>query len=53
VNKLSRDLVQAMKEAAEFAEGKTIGVRVHVVEVPDVRAIGPLLPAAEQRFVKD
>jgi len=39
MNKFSRDLVQGMKEAAEFAEGKKIGARVHVVELPDMRAI--------------
>ena len=39
MNKFSRDLMQGMKEAADFAEGKKAGARVHVVEVPNVRAI--------------
>ena len=39
MNKFNHDLVQGMKEAADFVEGKKAGARVHVVEVPDVRAI--------------
>ena len=42
MSKFSRDLVQGMKEAAEFAEGKKAAAGVHVVEVPDVRAIRQL-----------
>jgi putative transcriptional regulator len=52
VNKFSRDLVQGMKEAAEFAEGKKAGARVHVVEVPDVRAIRRQLHMSQQRFAE-
>jgi len=52
VNKFSRDLVQGMKEAAEFAEGKKAGARVHVVEVPDVRAIRRRLHMSQQRFAE-
>ena len=51
VNKFSRDLVQGMKEAG-FAEGKKTGVRVHVVEVPDVRAIRQKLHMSQQRFAE-
>jgi hypothetical protein len=39
MNKFSRELVQGMKEAAEFAEGKNAVARVHVVEVPVGRSI--------------
>jgi hypothetical protein len=38
MSKFSRNLVQGMKEAAEFAEGKKAAARVHVVEVPNERA---------------
>ena len=38
MNRFSRELVQGMTEAAAFAEGKKADARVHVVEVPDVRA---------------
>ena len=50
MNRFSRDLVQGMKEAAAFAEGKKAGARVHVVEVPDVRAIRQQLHMSQQRF---
>jgi putative transcriptional regulator len=52
VNKFSRDLVQGMKEAAEFAEGEKAGARVHIVEVPDVRAIRRQLHMSQQRFAE-
>ena len=39
MNKFSRELVQGMQGAAAFAEGKRTSARVHVVEMPDVRAI--------------
>jgi putative transcriptional regulator len=50
MNKFSRDLIQAMSEAVAFAEGKNIGARVTVVEVPDVRAIRRGLHMSQQRF---
>jgi len=52
MNKFSRDLIQGMEEAAAFAEGKKTGVRVHVVEVPDVRAIRQRLHMSQQRFAE-
>jgi putative transcriptional regulator len=52
MNRFSRDLVQGMKEAAEFAEGRTAAARVHVVEVPDVRAIRRQLNMSQQRFAE-
>jgi len=52
MNKFSRDLVQGMKEAADFAEDKKAGARVHVVEVPDVRAIRQQLHMSQQRFAE-
>ena len=52
MNKFSRDLMQGMEEAAAIAEGKKIGARVHVVEVPDVRAIRLQLHMSQQRFAQ-
>ena len=52
MNKFSDDLVRGMKEAAAFAEGKRTGARVHVVEVPDVRAIRRQLHMSQQRFAE-
>ena len=52
MNKFSRDLVRGMEEAAEFAEGKKSVARVHVVDVPDVRAIRQRLRMSQQRFAE-
>jgi putative transcriptional regulator len=52
MNKFSRDLLEGMKEAAAFVEGKRTGARVHVVEVPDVRAIRQQLHMSQQRFAE-
>jgi putative transcriptional regulator len=52
MNRLGRDLVQGMDEAAAFAEGKKTGERVHVVEVPDVRAIRQQLHMSQQSFAE-
>jgi putative transcriptional regulator len=52
MNKFSEDLLQGLKEAAEFVEGKAQGARVHSVEVPDVRAIRQQLRMSQQRFAE-
>jgi hypothetical protein len=39
MNKFSKDLVKSLGEARGHAEGGASSARVHVVEVPDVRAI--------------
>jgi putative transcriptional regulator len=52
MNKFSRDLVRGMEEAAAFAEGKKAGAGIHVVEVPDVRAIRRQLHMSQQRFAE-
>jgi putative transcriptional regulator len=52
MNKFSRDLLQGMKEATAFAEGDKASARVHVVEVPDVRAIRQQLHMSQQRFAE-
>jgi putative transcriptional regulator len=39
MNKFSKELIESLTETCEHAEGKRSEVRVHVVEVPDVRAI--------------
>jgi putative transcriptional regulator len=52
MNKFSRDLVRGMEEAVIFAEGKKAGARVHVIEVPDVRAIRRQLHMSQQRFAE-
>ena len=50
MNKFSKELIESLTEACEHAEGKPGGVRVHVVEVPDVRAIRRQLRMSQQEF---
>jgi putative transcriptional regulator len=52
MNTFSRDLMRSMAEAAEFAEGTKSAARVHVVDVPDVRAIRQRLHMSQQRFAE-
>ena len=52
MNKFSKDLVKSMGEACAHAEGKRNGVRVHVVKVPDVRAIRRMLRMSQTEFAK-
>lgn len=52
MNKFSRELVQGMQEAVAFSEGNKHGARVHVVAVPDVRAIRRQLHMSQQRFAE-
>jgi putative transcriptional regulator len=50
MNKFSKDLIAGMSEAVAIAEGKKPAARVHVVEVPDVRAIREHLRMSQQEF---
>lgn len=50
MNKFSKDLVASLTEAVKHAEGKKTGTRVHVVEVPDVRAIREELHMSQNAF---
>ncbi|MDE2437702.1 MAG: helix-turn-helix domain-containing protein [Sphingomonadales bacterium] len=45
-----KDLLSAMEEAAAHAQGKGKVACVHVVEVPDVRAIREELGLSQQAF---
>ena len=52
MNKFSKELIESMTEAAEHAEGKRQAARVHVVEVPDVRAIRRGLRMSQADFAR-
>jgi putative transcriptional regulator len=52
MNRCSKELLDSMTEAAEHAEGKKRPVRVHVVEVPDVRAIRRRLRMSQADFAR-
>ena len=45
-----QDLIAAMEEAAAHAQGVRRVARVHIVEVPDVRAIREQLGLSQQAF---
>ena len=50
MSKFSKDLVKSLGEARNHAEGRASGTRVHVVEMPDVRAIRRKLHLSQQEF---
>src|ERR1700746_1062939 len=52
MNKFSKELIESLTEACEHAEGKPSEVRVHVVEIPDVRAIRRQLRMSQQEFAR-
>lgn len=52
MNKFSKELIESLTEAYEHSEGKPSRVRVHVVEVPDVRAIRQQLGMSQQEFAR-
>jgi putative transcriptional regulator len=45
-----KDLIAAMEEAAAHARGQGKAVRVHTIEVPDVRTIRRELGLSQQAF---
>jgi putative transcriptional regulator len=52
MNKFSKELIESLTEACEHAKGKPNEIRVHVVEVPDVRAIRRRLRMSQQEFAR-
>jgi putative transcriptional regulator len=52
MNKFSKDLVKSLGEARDHAEGRASNARVHVVEVPDVRAIRRKLHLSQLQFAQ-
>jgi len=52
MNKFSKELVESMTEACAHAEGKPGKMRVHVVDVPDVRAIRRRLRMSQMEFAR-
>jgi hypothetical protein len=52
MNKFSKDLVKSLCEACDHAEGRASSTRVHVIEVPDVRAIQRKLRMSQDEFAR-
>ncbi len=52
MNRFSKELIESLTEACEHAEGKPNAARVHLVEVPDVKAIRRQLRMSQQEFAR-
>jgi len=51
MSKFGRELIQSMQQAARHASGRKVpGMRVTVVEMPDVKAIRRSLRMSQHRF---
>jgi putative transcriptional regulator len=50
VSKFADELIESLTDALAHAQGEKSGVRVHVVEVPDVRAIRQMLLMSQEKF---
>ena len=52
MSKFGEDLIESLTDALAHARGEESGVRVHTVEVPDVRAIRRKLHMSQQEFAE-
>ena len=52
MNDFSDDLIRSLSEAVDHAEGKKKAARVHIVDLPDVRAIRKGLHLSQQEFAE-
>jgi putative transcriptional regulator len=50
MNSFGQDLIASMEEAAAHARGEQTAARVHIIEVPDVRAIREGLGLSQHAF---
>jgi putative transcriptional regulator len=50
MSKFADDLIESLTEALAHARGEKTAVRVHTVEVPDVRAIRHGLHMSQEKF---
>jgi len=53
MNKFSKNLIKSLGEACDHAEGRASNARVHVIEVPDVRAIRRKLRMSQMEFAQN
>ncbi len=52
MSNFAKDLIEGMQEAVAHTDGKTAAATVHVVEVPDVRAIRRQLHMSQHEFAE-
>ncbi len=50
MSKIGTELIESLTDALAHAKGEKSGVRLHMVEVPDVRAIRRSLHMSQQEF---
>ena len=50
MSSFGKDLIAAMEEAAAHAQGRGEAARIHVIEIPDVRALRSALGLSQQAF---
>jgi putative transcriptional regulator len=50
MSKLGQELIEGMTEAVAHAKGEPTGAKVHVIEVPDVRALREQLHMSQSEF---
>lgn len=50
MSRFGEELIESLSDALTHAEGRKSGVRVHTIEVPDVRAIRRSLHMSQERF---
>ena len=50
MSSFGKDLIAAMEEAATHAQGRGEAARIHVIEIPDVRALRSALGLSQQAF---
>ncbi|HEY1933967.1 MAG TPA: NadS family protein [Acetobacteraceae bacterium] len=50
MSKFRDELIESLSDAVAYAEGRKSGVREHLIEVPDVRAIRRSLHMSQERF---
>lgn len=52
MSKFGEDLIESLTDALAHAQSEASGVRLHTVEVPDVRAIRRKLHMSQQEFAE-
>jgi putative transcriptional regulator len=50
MTKFGKELIESLRQAVDYAEGRSHSVRITVVQVPDVRAIRRGLRMSQQEF---
>jgi putative transcriptional regulator len=52
MSKFSEDLIQSLTEAVAYARGEATGARVHVIDIPEFRAIREALRMSQNEFAE-